>query len=114
MKRWRCPECGAVHTTRPMEYWRGFQATVSAMTASMWLRGERRAWLDSFSRQRQEYWWRGLQRCRAIRGEVAADLEALLDDGQIMATHSLLFREIKQVDEPPNRIFAFTASIRAP
>ena len=113
MKRWRCPECGAVHTARPLEYWRGFQATVSAMATSLWLRAERGTWLDSFSRQRQEYWWRGLQRCRAIRGE-AAELEALLEAGQIVATHSLLFREINHVDEPPHRIFAFTASVRAP
>lgn len=113
MKRWRCPECRAVHTARPLEYWRGFHASVSAITASLWLRVEKRPWLDSFSRQRQEYWWRGLKRCQAIRAE-SAELEALLEAGQIVATHSLLFREISYVDEAPHRIFAFTAPVRAP
>ena len=113
MKRWRCAECRAVHTARPLEYWRGFQATVSAITASLWLRLEKRTWLGSFSRQRQEYWWRGLERCHAICGK-AAELETLLEAGQIVATHSLLFREINYIDEAPHRIFAFTAPIRAP
>lgn len=113
MKRWQCPECGAVHTARPLEYWRGFQATVGAISASLWLRVERGRWLGSFSRQRQEYWWRGLERCLAIRGKTA-DLEELLDTGQILATHSLHYREINHVEEPPHRIFAFTASVRAP
>ncbi len=113
MKRWRCPECRAVHTTRPLEYWRGFWSTASGIAASLWLRVERGRWLDSFSRQRQEYWWRGLERCRAIHGK-AADLEQLLDAGQMVATHSLLYREISYVEEPPHRIFAFTGSVRAP
>jgi hypothetical protein len=35
MKRWRCPDCRAVHTARPLEYWRGFQATAAAIVASL-------------------------------------------------------------------------------
>lgn len=113
MKRWRCPECRAVHTSRPLEYWRGFWATAGSIATSLWERIEQRRWLDSFSRQRQQYWWRGLQRCLAIR-RPAAHLEELLDAGQIVVTHSLLYREINYVEEPPHRIFAFTAAVRAP
>lgn len=113
MKRWRCPECQAVHTSRPLEHWRGFLATAGSIATSLWERIEHRRWIDSFSRQRQEYWWRGLERCRAIGGRTAG-LEELLDAGQIVATHSILYREINYVEEPPHRIFAFTASVRAP
>jgi len=42
------------------------------------------------------------------------ELEALLDAGQIVATHSLNYREIRYACEPPHRIFAFTAPARAP
>jgi hypothetical protein len=113
MKRWRCPDCRAVHTARPLEYWRGFQATAAAIVASLWYRGEKSTWLDSFSRQRQEYWWRGLQICRLIHG-APTDLEALLDGGKIVATHSLHYREIRYAEDPPHRIFAFTPPVRAP
>jgi hypothetical protein len=113
MKRWRCPECGAIHTARPLEYWRGFWASSSTILASLWTRVEKHRWLESLSRQRQEYWWRGLEISRVVAA-MAEGLEELLDAGTIIATHSLLYREIRYTGEPPHRIFAFTAPIRAP
>jgi len=113
MKRWRCAECGAVHTARPREYWRGFWATASTIASSLWDRIEKGRWLDSFSRQRQEYWWRGLEICRLIAG-VPVGLDRLLDSGQMVATHSLNYREIRYVEDPPHLIFAFTPPVRAP
>ena len=113
MKRWRCPECRSVHTARPLGHWRGFWAAASTIAMCLRERIEQGRWLDSFSRQRQEYWWRGLERCRVIHGAVA-ELEALLDAGKIVATHSLDYREIRSIDEPPHRIFAWTPPVRAP
>ena len=113
MKRWRCPECRAVHTARPLDYWRGFWATASTITASLRQRIEKGCWLASLSRQRQEYWWKGLKICGLIHG-LSEQLQWLQDGGQIIATHSLNYREIHYVDEPPHRIFAFTPPVRAP
>ena len=113
MRRWRCPECRAVHTTRPLEYWRGFWASASTIAASLWSRIAEHKWLDSLSRQRQEYWWRGFEICRVVHG-APAELERLLDGGKIIATHSLHYREIRYPEEPLHRIFAFTATVRAP
>ena len=113
MRRWRCPECRSVHTARPLEYWRGFWASASTIALSLWKRIEEHRWLNSFSRQRQEYWWRGLEICRSVHGS-AAELEVLLDAGKIIPTHSLVYREIRYIEEPLHRIFAFTASVRAP
>lgn len=113
MRRWRCPECRAVHTARPLEYWRGFWASASTIVASLWSRIEEHRWLASHSRQRQEYWWRGLEICRLIHG-LGAEVDALLDSGKIIATHSLDYREVRYLEEPLHRIFAFTAAVRAP
>lgn len=113
MKRWRCTECRAVHTARPREYWRGFLAASATIIAGLQSRIEKNRWLWSATRQRQEYWWRGLEICRMIHG-MTWSLDSLVEAGQIVATHSLLYREIRPTGEPLHRIFACTPSVRAP
>jgi ribosomal protein S27AE len=107
MKRWRCPECGAVHTVRPSSHWRGFWAGVEMILSSLKakLAGER--WLPQVSRQRQQYWWRGYQLQRHLRGRPAPWTE-LLRQQVILATHSLRFRCLRGMAEDPHRIFAVT------
>ena len=109
VKRWRCPSCRAVHTMRPSSHWRGFWATVALIVSSLQAKFERGRWLPTVSRQRQQYWWHGLQRQRYLQGP-AVELSQLLAGGVIAATHSLSFRRVVPLAEDPYRIFAVTAA----
>jgi hypothetical protein len=35
IKRWRCPDCGGVHTCRPDSHWRRFLAPIAVIMASL-------------------------------------------------------------------------------
>jgi len=107
MKRWRCVECGAVHTMRPASHWRGFWATIVLIMSSLRAKGEGRRWLSQVARQRQQYWWRGFQRQRRVAG-AAASLNDLQAQAVIVATHSLRYRRLEPLPHDPHRIFAAT------
>jgi len=108
MKRWRCPECNAVYTTRPESYWRGFWAARLTIVMSVMCKILAGRWLSGISRQRQQYWWRGYRRHAPIRTDCRM-LNELLAAGVILSTHSLTHCEVTTVHIPPNRIFAVTA-----
>jgi hypothetical protein len=113
MKRWRCPECGAVHTARPDRFWRGFWAQHSTIIASLFERECERRWLPRPCRQRQQYWWRGFQIQRQF-DSVFATLTSLVAESLIIATHSLTHREVRSFAVSPHRIFAYTPALRGP
>ncbi len=108
MKRWRCADCGAVHTMRPASHWRGFWATVALIVLSLRSKLCGSRWLVEVSRQRQQYWWRGYQRQSHFSGSPTS-LSVLLAQKVIAATHSLKFRCIRPLPHDPYRIFAVTA-----
>jgi len=108
MKRWRCADCGAVHTMRPASHWRGFWATVALIMLSLRSKLSGSRWLVEVSRQRQQYWWRGYQRQSHFAG-ASASLSELLAQKVIAATHSLRFRCLRALPHDPHRIFAVTA-----
>jgi len=108
MKRWRCPECHLVYTTRPDSHWRGFWATRLIIIVSVMGKVLTGYWLKSISRQRQQYWWRGYRRHAPIHTEWRT-VNELLATGVILATHSLTHCAVTTVRIPPNRIFAVTA-----
>ena len=113
MKRWRCPDCRAVHTMRPDSHWRGFWADRATIIASLESKEYDDRWLSRLCRERQQYWWRGFQIQRQFRDRFAS-LEALIEQQVIAATHSLTHREIRRFQHDPHRIFAFTPSSRSP
>jgi hypothetical protein len=108
IKRWRCPECGAVHTLRPATHWRRFWATLALITLSLTDKMEKGRWRKEVSRQRQQYWWRGFDIQSLVNGEPAATLPTLLDHGIIAATHSLIDRAIIPWPQPPHPSLAAT------
>ena len=107
MKRWRCPECHTVYTTRPDTHWRGFWATRLIILVSVMGKVLNGHWLTSISRQRQQYWWRGYQRHAPIHTDWQK-VKELLAVGVILSTHSLTHCEVTTVRIPPNRTFAVT------
>ena len=112
LKRYRCPDCGAVHTCRPIQYFRGFwhswriilHSLISKIRTNRWLR-------EGASRQAQQYWWKGfrLQTGRKNNGPYTPKaLLTLLGAHTFPATHSLDYFEIKRVQTMTYPIFAVT------
>jgi hypothetical protein len=95
-------------TMRPCLFWRRFAAPVWMILASLRRKERHGCWLSLFSRQRQQYWWRGFAIQRRRDGPCAdlADLEA---QGVMAATHSLSDREARICTVAPNTSFAATA-----
>jgi len=112
LKRYRCPDCGAVHTLRPHLYDRRFQVTWFTIFLSLLKKITLGQWLSGLSRQRQQYWWRGFRkhasRRRNFTSETAlATLVTLFEAEHLWATHSLTHYERTPLEEPPHRRFAF-------
>lgn len=58
MKRFRCPGCRAVVTTRPEDYWPGVRSSVSAIHQTLQVRLEQGHFAPGTSRQRAGHWLR--------------------------------------------------------
>jgi hypothetical protein len=108
MKRWRCPDCKLTITMRPCLFWRRFLAPVWMILASLQRKERHGCWLSVFTRQRQQYWWRGFCIQRRRDGP-PADLAELEAQGVMAATHSLTDREARFFPVPPHTSFAATA-----
>jgi len=113
LKRYRCSDCGAVHTLRPQLYDRRFQVIWFTIFLSLLKKITVGRWLSGWSRQRQQYWWRGFKkhasRKQNFSGETAlATLDTLLEAEHLLATHSLTYYERTPFGESPHRRFAVT------
>ena len=111
LKRYRCPNCGAVHTIRPDEYSEGFSYTIDIQYASILGKLEHRPWQRSVSRQIQQYWYKGFRRQRVRIGLHQAPIPFLntaRDTGFPLASHSLK-HSVKFLNlDSPHLIFAAT------
>lgn len=108
LKRWRCPDCGAVHTCRPRTHWRRFWASIAVIVGSLLGKLEKNSWQRDIGRQRQQYWWRGYRIQSQVQGLPGAPIQELLDDAIIVATHSLTDRAVNPWPEPPHLRLAAT------
>ncbi len=108
VKRWRCVECGAVHTLRPHTHWRRFWAPIALICACLSAKSERGRRQTGPGRQRQQYWWRGYRIQSLVDGSPATELARLMADGIIAATHSLTDRAITPWPEAPHPRLAAT------
>jgi hypothetical protein len=116
MKRYRCPDCGAVHTLRPSSHWRGFWAPWRVIVVCLLGKLRGRRWMTRIPRQRQQYWWKGFAKQVArerVRIRSVAVFRHLLSHWIILSTHSLKYFEVRRLEHPPYRILAVTPAAGA-
>jgi hypothetical protein len=93
MKRFRCPDCRAVHTSRLKGFYRGFSYSIFSILLSLLEKIIHNRWLRCLSRQAQQYWWRGLRfqasRRKNCRVPDISSLGWLLRQGIMPATHCI-------------------------
>ena len=92
IKRYRCPDCRAVHTLRPERFYRGFHYSVLTILLSVLTKVAEGRFLKCLSRQVQQYWYKGFcfQACKLCnrRFPDIEVLKELLSRDIIAATHS--------------------------
>jgi hypothetical protein len=92
VKRWRCPDCKAVHTARPKQFFGRFRYAITTILACLYEKIVRGKWMNCIPFQVQQYWYAGL-RLQASRHTNAAvpelsDLRRLLAIPIVPVTHS--------------------------
>lgn len=113
LRRYRCPDCGAVHTLRPQLYDRRFQAMWFIIFLSLLQKIMFGRWLSGISRQRQQYWWRGFKKQASRQRNFSVKrapetLVTLFKAEHFLATHSLTHYARTPLGESPHRSFAVT------
>ncbi len=92
IKRYRCPDCRAVHTLRPLEFYRGFHYSVLTILVSVLNKVVDGRWLKCLSRQVQQYWYKGFCfQASSHSNCMDPDIEVireLFDQALIPVTHS--------------------------
>jgi len=93
MKRFRCPDCGAVHSARLQGFDPGFHYSRFLILISLLSRLIQGRWLRCLARQAQQYWYRGLRlqasRWKNCRRPALSSLRWLLRQGLCPSTHRL-------------------------
>jgi hypothetical protein len=108
IKRWRCPDCDAVHTCRPDSHWRRFLSPITIIIAILNAKAAGAPWSKCESRQRQQYWYRGYTIQSRFDGLPAVTIEVLLAAGIFVATHSTADRATIPWPGRPYRSLAAT------
>jgi len=115
MKRWRCPDCGAVHTARPEQYCPGVHYPKSLQLESIIAKLSGHPFVKTISRQAQQHWLRVFQHiCRRMENWVEPDtvLAGLLRIGQFHLTKRRIYTASWPEALAPYLPFALT--VRAP
>jgi hypothetical protein len=61
IKRFRCPDCSAVHSCRPLDFLKGFRFSGAVIIKSLCIKIGEDRWLSLVVRQNQQYWFRCLR-----------------------------------------------------
>ncbi len=78
VKRFRCPDCRAVHTLRPEAFMRALRYRAEIIVSALREKIAGKRWLRSVSRQTQQYWLRSLRRfCSGLNTCWALSLDDL-------------------------------------
>jgi hypothetical protein len=97
-----------VHTYRPASHWRRFIAPISIILASLVAKLAGLRWPQGESRQRQQYWYCGYLIQSCFDGLPPIEIERLVAERIIVATHSTADRAIVPWPEPLHRSLAAT------
>lgn len=92
IKRYRCPDCGCVHTMRPSDFWKSFQYSASTILSCLKNKINKNKWVNYVSRQNQQYWFKGLRlqvsKIKNIDKHITLDiLNKLITNNIIPASH---------------------------
>lgn len=92
IKRYRCPDCRAIHTLRPERFYKGFYYSMWTILPSILNRMVHSRYLKCLSRQAQQYWWKGLRkqasRFHNVKVPDRLTLGKLFLEGIIPVSHS--------------------------
>ena len=115
IKRWRCPDCGAVHTVRPEGYCPGIQYPKNLQQKSLTAKLYGKPFLSTLPRQVQQHWLKTLRYiCRrtANWNKPTTVLRDLLQTGQFHLTKRRIYSVRWPHTETPYLSFALT--VRSP
>jgi len=91
--RYRCRDCGAVHTLRPAAFWARFRYSIQTILRALRHKILQGRWLKTLSRQLQQYWFHGFRfqssRVRNRAGPGLAVLGDLLRRDLVPVTHAI-------------------------
>lgn len=78
--KYRCVDCGAVHTLRPSAFWARFRHSIRTVLRALRHRILHGRWLKGLSRQLQQYWFRGFRfQSSRVRNRAGPGLDVLGD-----------------------------------
>lgn len=86
LRRWRCPDCGALYVMRPFGYWPRHRAPIRIILKNLCHRILRGSWdkTSGLSRQRQGHWM------RALKTNIPAQLGMNFGGGTMAGFHELV------------------------
>ena len=119
MLKYRCDDCGSVHTMRPLEYERMFRAQWFAIFFVLLKKIATGRWSTGFSKERQRYWMKGFRFHASRQSNATGKIEQLRALQEmirriVLGTHSARFFEIKPYRDIPHPIFRLTPESRSP
>jgi hypothetical protein len=111
MKRYRCPDCHAVHTCRPENFLPGMQYPVQTQSGSLEARLAGRPFVKTVPRQIQQHWWKAfLTCCRQLANwtDRSGFYRRCRAEGQVPVTTRRIYRESWPESVAPYLPFALT------
>ena len=79
VQRFRCPDCFAIHTCRPLGFLRGFRYSAGVIRSSLLKKIMENGWVRGVVRQNQQYWYRCLRTWASRLGNVKLPSSAHLE-----------------------------------
>lgn len=72
VKRYRCPDCHAVHTCRPGAFFKRLRYSAVIILCCLLNKILYSRWLGGIERQNQQYWYRSLRRQSSLHSTITA------------------------------------------
>lgn len=114
MRRWRCPECRGVHTTRPLDFPAGSAYPARLRIESLKTKLDGGSFRPDISRQVQQYWKRAFDFCLRREENWPAGKDFLKEQvvsGRRPISFCLKYHVIPSGLDPPYLDFAVTRGI---